>query len=139
MSTHGLTIGFGKHKGELFTRLPVAYLRWMVNEQTAQADIAAAELARRGTVLPDLEISGHAIDRASLRVRKVWHHDRADDEGLHAWLCRVSAEVLAAGPLPTDGKVKHPRLPMALVFEAGTHYPTLKTVIAKGKLPKEDA
>ncbi len=33
INTHHLTVGFGKHKGELWTRVPVSYLRWLVNSE----------------------------------------------------------------------------------------------------------
>lgn len=68
---HGKRITFGKHKGELFTRLPVSYLKWMVNEKAQEWEIAKAEFERRGDTMPLVELSGHAIDNASLRVRKI--------------------------------------------------------------------
>jgi len=97
IDTHGVRLEFGRHRGELLTRVPVSYLKWMLNAKHSQANLAQAELKRRGTVTPDLEVSGHAIDRASLLCRSFWHHDRRDDEGLHAWLVRVSGEALKSG------------------------------------------
>lgn len=88
VSTHHLRCDFGKHDGELYTRIPVGYLLWMVQCGHRQADIAQAELDRRGTVTPKIEISGHAIDRASQRCLGVWQRTRKDDEGIHAWLSR---------------------------------------------------
>ena len=64
INTHGQRIEFGKHKGELFTRLPVSYLKWMINENAQQSDIAKAEFERRGDTMPEVELSGHAIDNA---------------------------------------------------------------------------
>ena len=53
--------------------------------------MAEAELERRGDTMPaEIEISNHAIDKASLRVRKAWHTDRQQDEGLYSWLVRIS-------------------------------------------------
>lgn len=127
INTHGMICDFGRHKGTPYTRLPVSYLRWMVNESHSRADIAKAELDRRGTVLPELDISGHAIDRASLRCRKIWHETRGRDEGLHAWLCRVASEALGEQDPDDDGRVFY--LNMKLVFETDGQWPVLKTVM----------
>ncbi len=127
MNTHGITIDFGKHKGELFTRLPVSYLRWMINENTRQADIAKAEFERRGDTMPKVELSGHAIDNASLRVRKIWHETRGKDEGLYSWLQRMALEALDNGERLKSGKIKY--LGMKFVIVEGEEYPTLKTIM----------
>lgn len=134
IDTHNLRVGFGKHKGELWTRVPVSYLKWLVNSKPMESgdnsarDIAAAELKRRGTVTPTVEVSGHAIDRASLNCRKIWHQTALDEnEGLHAWLCRVAAEALAANDETKSGKLHH--CGMLFVFEFGECYPILKTVM----------
>lgn len=133
INTHHMTVEFGKHKGELYTRVPVSYLRWMVNAGHRQADIAQAELDRRGVSAKDrnIDISGHAIDSASLRVRKIWHEDRGEQEGLHAWLLRICEEALADQEPDDEGRVHHKG--MRLVFESGELYPVLKTIMgAKG-------
>jgi len=124
-----MVVDFGKHKGQLYTRIPVSYLRWMVNSGHSRADIARAELERRGVKPEDrfIEISGHAIDRASLRVRKIWHETRGADERLHAWLVRMCEEALAEHAPDDEGVIVHRG--MKLVFEPGTLYPTLKTVV----------
>lgn len=131
INTHGLTIDFGKHSGELWTRVPVNYLLWMVNQPEMAADrkqTAQAELDRRGTVKPTIDISGHAIDRASLRFRKTWHQTALnDDEGLHAWLCRIATEALASGEKLESGKIRH--LGIKFVFEEGSDWPVLKSVM----------
>ena len=131
INTHNLVCDFGKHKGELWTRIPVSYLKWLVNTpardgSTAPA-IAAAELNRRGTVTPTIEVSGHAIDRASLNCRKIWHETALnEEEGLHAWLCRMATEALEKGEKLESGKIRYSR--MKFVFEDGELYPVLKTV-----------
>ena len=126
MDTHGLTINNGKHAGTLYTRLPVSYLKWMVNVNHSQCEIAKAELKRRGTVTPDLDISGHAIDRASLHCRKIWHEDRVLDEGLHAWLVRIATEALEANETKNG---KYLWKGMKLAFEQDGNWPVLKTVM----------
>ncbi len=132
LKTHHLVCEFGKHKGELWTRIPVSYLKWLVNttplpNSTAGEGrlIAAAELKRRGTVTPTIEISGHAIDSASLRCRKTWHECSNPNEGLHAWLCRMAVEALAIDP--TGEAIVYAGIKW--VFVHGEAYPTLKTVM----------
>lgn len=103
IETHGFIMPSGKHQGERLTRVPVSYLKWMVRENHTLGVHAQAELDRRGTVTPDIEISGHAIDSASLRIRKLWHESRGEQEGLHAWLCRMATAALADGRLVEQG------------------------------------
>jgi hypothetical protein len=117
-------------RGELWTRIPVSYLKWLVNQPKMNpadcaAEIAAAELKRRGTVTPSLEISGHAIDSASLRCRVIWHQTRGPQEGLHAWLCRMSAATLELDPRAEAIVYAG----IKWVFAQGEIYPTLKTVM----------
>jgi len=88
--------------------------------------MAQAELDRRGTVTPDIEISGHAIDSASLRIRKTWHESRGDDEGLHAWLVRMASEALVSGEQRGD---KIALGGVLWVFERDGEWPLLKTVM----------
>lgn len=133
VETHGVRITFGKHgpkngsEGELFTRIDVGYLQWMVNNKTRQWGYADAELRRRGTVFPDINISGHAIDRASLRCRKAWHLTALnEEEGLHAWLVRMSLGALSANNKKGD---KYLYRGMKFVFELGYTCPTLKTIM----------
>jgi hypothetical protein len=129
------TIPFGRHKGERYTRLPVSYLQWLVNEGTSVADTARAELSRRGTVWPEVEISGHAIDRASLNN---WQRFAEQREGLHAWLARTALAALKNGSVigrEDDGTEKRSYLGWKWVFVYGEVYPTLKTVMP----PRHDA
>lgn len=118
----------GKHHGERITRVPVSYLKWMIRERHSLADHAQSELDRRGIGVerPEIEISGHAIDSASLRVRKVWHEQRGEEEGLHAWLLRTAAEALKSGE-PRAEKIAHSGV--LLVFENSGEWPVLKTVM----------
>lgn len=131
INTHGMKLHFGKHAGESYTRVPISYLRWMVNVGHNEAHIALAELKRRGVPVQNqaVEITGHAIDSASLRVRNIWHKDRMDQEGLHAWLLRISEEALNDHTMDHEGRIHYKG--MRLVFEDGDIYPILKTVMRK--------
>lgn len=136
INTHNLICDFGKHKGQPYTRLPVSYLKWMINERHSKADIASAELERRGTTTPDLDISGHAIDRVSLSCRKIWHEDRAKDEGLHAWLVRVASEALELKSIDDKGRYHHKGMKFA--FEQDGCWPVLKTVMREKDFVKKE-
>jgi len=128
INTHGVCINFGKHKDELFTRLPVSYLKWMINANTQQVDIARAEFERRGDTMPKIELTGHAIDGASIRVRKIWHETKLNnDEGLYTWLQRVTLEAIENGTTLESGKIKY--LGMKFVIEPGEEFPILKTIM----------
>ena len=121
INTHNLIINFGKHKGAQWTRLPVSYLRWLANECNGEKkDTALAELYRRGTTMPTtLELSGHAIDRAS-QITKQW-----DKIGVHSWLLRIADEALAKA----NGKEEVVHDVFKFVFQYGDFYPVLKTII----------
>jgi len=129
MNTHGEIIEFGKHKDELFTRVPVSYLTWMVNQETRQHELARAELERRHHKLPEVELSAHAIDNASLRCRNIWHETSKKDEGLYTWLERMTLEALANGQDAVDEAYMHNG--MKLVIVQGAEFPALKTIMAK--------
>jgi hypothetical protein len=136
IDTHHMVCDFGKHKGELYTRIPVSYLKWMVNVGHNQVEIAQAELDRRGTTTPNLEISGHAIDRASLLCLKLWQLTRNQDEGLHAWLIRMSQEALESVGGEVEGKVLYSG--MKFVFEMDGVWPVLKTVMPGTRAQQRD-
>jgi len=124
--THGQIVTFGKHKGERWTRVPVSYLRWLANESYNWRGMANAELKRRGTTIDSkVEISGHALDRASLNCRRIWHETSEEGEGIHAWLIRMATEAIES-----KGEVDFIRWKgLKLAFSYGEYYPTLKTVM----------
>jgi len=128
INTHGLWIEFGKHKGERWTRVPFSYLRWIVCSMTDKPQIVAiaqAEIERRGGERPELDISAHAVDRASLRCRKRWHEDRGEDEGLYSWLTRITLEAVKDGTVDEQGRYRWKG--MKLMIEIG-NVPILKSI-----------
>jgi len=133
IDTHGKRIQFGKHAGELWTRLPVSYLRWMVNQDTRDSDFARSELDRRGIPVADhpVEISAHAIDSASLRLAKYFQRDHDENEGLHAWLCRKAVAALNHHEPDAKGRIHHDDV--RFVFEFDAVIPILKTCMWKAK------
>ncbi len=133
INTHGMVMDKGKHRGELYTRIPIGYLKWMINVGHSNADIAAAELDRRGTVIDhDFIISNHAIDRVSLRCMGLWEEDREKDEGLYSWLARVVGECVRLIDKDKAGVVKMRYKGMKLVFDIEGVWPVLKTVMKAG-------
>lgn len=132
MNTHGVELEFGKHAGELITRVPVNYLVWMVNTDNPpcpQQDVARAEIARRGHKIPSVDLSPHAIDNASLRCRKRWHETKKKGEGLYTWLCRMTTEAIEQGTPGGDSQYFYQG--MKLVIMQGPEFPVLKTIMMR--------
>ena len=128
MNTHGVIVSFGKYKGELLTRVPVSYLKFMINTGTPQADSVRAEFNRRGDTMPRIELTGHAIDNASIRARKIWISTRLNrGEGIYSWLQRISLEAIEEGEALESGQLKHRG--MKFVIEQGAEFPVVKTVM----------
>jgi len=127
IDTHNLIVDFGKYKGERWTRLPISYLKWLMNQEGRRAEMALAELKRRGTNLNiQIEITPHALDRASLRCRHIWHETRENsNEGIYSWLHRVALKALKSGG--GNEEVRHQG--MKFIFKTNEHYPTLVTVM----------
>lgn len=118
---------FGRFKGQPWVRIPVSYLKFLINEGSTYAPIAQAELKRRGIALTqELEVSGHAIDRASQKMIGKWMETRVGDEGLHAWLVRMATDARARGR-ESGGTYQYAG--MLFAFNEGELWPTLKTVM----------
>lgn len=127
MSTHGVKMTFGKHDGELMTRVPVSYLFWMVNRRTQMWEVAKAELDRRGSVTPEFDITGHAMDRASLHCWPCWRRTMRQNEGIHAWLIRMARDARERNDVDHQGRYVY--LGMAFAFQDDGIWPVLKTVV----------
>ena len=127
MDTHNIICDFGRHKGTPYTQVPVSYLKWMVRCNHRHQEIAVAELKRRGTVTPDIDISGHAIDRASLNCWQIWQETHQENEGLHAWLVRMATEAIEQGK--QDSKGRYIYYGIKFVIEKDGVWPVLKTVV----------
>ena len=124
---HDFVMPFGRHRGVRLVHVPVSYLTWMVGNSIQHADLAERELARRGTTIPALDISGHAIDRASLLCRQFWHEERArTGRGIHNWLVKVAQEALDKGEKTPEGKIIWAG--MKFTFEMDGKWPVLMTV-----------
>lgn len=146
LNTHNLVVDFGKHKGTLWTRLPVNYLKWLANQtgyerpnsklDNKNVELAKAELKRRGTVTPRIDISTHAINRASLHLLNQWSEREDRSEGLYSWLERIAVEAMENKPIgETNGRILY--MGICFVFEADGNWPVLKTVFPKGESHKQ--
>ena len=131
MKTEGVRLNFGKHDGELLTRVPASYLKYMLNEfgdDSRWAKLAEAELKRRNHKIPEIEISPHAVDRASTRFLKKWKETSGKREGLYSWLVRMALAALKQGK-PKIDKIEYDD--MYFVFSKDTRWPVLKSVMKK--------
>lgn len=144
IDTNNLRVNFGKYKNELWTRVPLDYLRWLVNEpdnikgMEMNKVYAQAELDRRGThVNREVEITPHAVDRASIKLLHQWRLTRLKDgnnkEGIYTWLSRMANE---AGKDTKNEVVYYSNI--KFVFRLGNLYPILKTVMPIKSLKKKD-
>lgn len=125
LNTHDVKINFGKHNGERFTRLPISYLKWLINAGCPMTKYAESELVRRGTIMHEIEISSHAINKASLRFFNKWLKEKGEEEGFYTWLHKLACDALKNGEKRGD-KIVYNR--MRFVFEYGT-FPVLKSVM----------
>lgn len=128
---HEIVLGFGKHAGERLVNVPLSYVKRMANMPDHRFyEEAKREMKRRGTVTPQIEISNHAIDRASQSCGKIWWKTRRGDErnfeGIYSWLHRVALEALEKGQNVNGGKITHAGMDFA--FDQAGHWPVLKTV-----------
>ena len=112
----------------LYTRIPVLELRKQSRRSGLLGLLATRELERRGAprTSHDIDISTHAIDRASQRYIRHFLNDCAETgEGITEWLHRISREALDQAPAQQS---EIPHRGMHLIFEKTGPYPLLKTV-----------
>lgn len=128
-------IQFGKYKGEILTRLPQGYLRFIVMEKIRGPIhlpplnlIAAAELERRGARSDFIEITGHAIDRFSFKYLDRW--DRK--VGLYTFIeqqCERAIKKNRLSKVQKNGSKVYRHLGISWVIKSDLAIPVLKTVL----------
>lgn len=132
---HEWVMPLGKHQGQPISRIPIGYLTWMCSANHTHAARAKAELERRGTYFPKVEISSHAINRASQRLLNLWMSESPEPDrepGLHTWLSkRAEAALDTLESVPGDGtfRVKHDGIQFQ--FQGSHHLPALLTVMRR--------
>jgi hypothetical protein len=125
----------GRFCGETIARVPLSHLKWMVTSGNSNAGRALAEMKERGTITPDLDVTGHALDRASQSCLKAWRHDRQGQEGLHSWLARVAMEALKKRA-PTGAPERRTHKGIRFVFKFEFGWPVLQTVVKLARRPR---
>lgn len=86
-------------------------------------------MRRRGMTVYGLEVTAHAVDRASLRLPKHFLDTRKREEGLHSWLGRMAEEALATAPrqgVKVNIRVQHHGI--VWVFDLRYEIPVLMSV-----------
>lgn len=103
MNTHDAIMSFGKYAGQRVTRVPVGYLKWAVSNGAELMvttkdgafpfhEVARAEILRRGERLENIDVTLHAIDRASLYFIPKYRLERGHMEGIASWVGRLAWE-----------------------------------------------
>lgn len=126
----------GKFKGVLISRTPPRYLEWAVKNMPDFSDVARAELYRRGFDVNIVEVSSHAVDRASQRVLAVWQSETNGGIGIHSWLVKKANEALKAGPEKSGEQLRVDLGGIVYLFDMKMVIPVLISVWIKGE--KED-
>lgn len=128
----------GKYAGTPISGVPPGYLRRLSATKGKLGAMAKLELIRRGIEAYSIEVTAHAVDRASLRLGAQWAQHSEAGEGIHAWLGRMAEEALdKLDPLKRVGNmtVSHWGIVFAFDFKFAT--PVLMSVWLS-KDPKED-
>ncbi|GMW02632.1 MAG: hypothetical protein AMXMBFR84_37680 [Candidatus Hydrogenedentota bacterium] len=99
MDPHTYIMRKGKYAGRQLVAVPSHYLRRIVQQKVGEWKIAEIELRRRGTDVPTVDVTAHAIDRASFRLLDHWRGTRVENEGLYTWLARLCDAALRSRKL----------------------------------------
>lgn len=135
--THHYRLTAGPHAGQLITRVPVEYLHELAHGGGPEAPLARAELERRGTRASFVEVTHHAIDRASQALLRLWKKSRRPEEGLYSWLARMAEEAIRRHKPRRDGAVKLRYAGIEFAFEwSETRRPIVKTVVKCAPEPR---
>lgn len=129
LDTHNLKVDFGRHRGQLYTRLPISYLRWMINTDHSRKEYAEAELIRRGTPNPELEVSIHAMDRFSEKYIWKWLDLEQPRKGLNSWLIEQAGAALVHGNKDSKDPNRIAYMGITYVFEECDLWPVVKTIL----------
>ena len=97
----GKKIEFGQFKGEAWARLPISYLKALTRDNGIHkaAKFAIAELNRRGEKVEEeyIEVTRHALNRATSQCLDIFIKTRYNKEGAYAWCTRLFEEALSKG------------------------------------------
>ena len=132
MDIHSYVMRIGEFAGRKITAVPSGYLRKIVKARIDEWKAAELELQRRGTEVPVVDLSAHAVDRASCRLIDHWRATRIENEGFYTWLARLAEAALnSRKPAIRNGsdvEVKFCGLRFLLCVPKGNK-PRLKTIV----------
>ena len=95
----------GRYRGQRVHRVPQGYLLSIANDKHPLGAIARAELARRGAIdRATIELSAHAINRASVRLSSEFGKRSQRTQGLYSWLLDVAVEAFQYGAVTSSGR-----------------------------------
>ena len=86
LDTQALSCSHPRVNGQGYTAIRITILKRIAKSDHLSAAFAKAELLRRGHLEIPIEVSIHAIDKASSRYWKVWLQKRRAQQGLASWL-----------------------------------------------------
>lgn len=118
----------GRYRGIALEKLPPGYLRRIGNSRHPQSAVCRDEMRRRGMPVYGVEVTAHAVDRASLRLPAIFLKHRTSGEGLSSWLGRIAEEALKT--VKPDGKyyIRVPYIEVIWAFDLRFEVPVLMSV-----------
>lgn len=133
----GKLVPYGKYKGYQWSMVPIRFLKFQLNNKTSLMGQCERELKRRGAVNMDyLEVTFHAINRASVKLLNEYLNTRKPDEGIHDWLHRLAT--IASYRMNSEMVVNHEHI--CFTFIRGLEGYILVTVYPEREhVPKENA
>ena len=115
----------GKYRGQLWSRIPLGYLKFLIRIDAKDSDRAKRELDRRGTIVDnEVELTKHAIDRASVYCFESWRRKK-NRVGLYTWLHDRAVQAIKNGDRRGEN-IYHNGI--KFVFDLKGIQPTLITV-----------
>jgi len=134
-NTDDIIFNFGKkHSGKRMAEVPADYLRWVMNTVSDKPQIvhlATRQLEQRGSLeIPQVDLSPHAVDRASQRMLAAWLEDTNEsrEPGLYRWLAEKTGKAIAEGTSPPNEPAVFIHDGFVYFIAPGNLYPTLKSV-----------
>lgn len=121
----------GKYKGRSIKRVPVRYLFNNIQHNSIYSTVSREELQRRGSHLPDIDVTSHAIDRVSLLCLDLWQKTKKNNEGIYSWVLRMARNAIDKGSYKNNRIIAYKSLIFA--FDMSLTVPLLKTVMLNNR------
>lgn len=122
----------GKFRGVSIKRTPTKFLEWAERAMPEPFCVKAREeLDRRGTSHKKIQVSDHAIDRASTRLLKLWMDETSGEIGLYSWLAAKADQALDTAEFNMHETIVVTHEWITYVFDMKMVIPVLMTVRLK--------